>query len=149
VIVSYLVGSAGVIFVALGFLHGVYTLLDFGSPRRFAPVNISLIDEMKKTRVRLRKDVRNFWLSYLGFNLSHSLGAMFFGFVMITIAIHQPGLAASPTVMAALFGVACAYAVISYFCWFKIPLIGSVLSAALIAAGYLAATAEWIEAPGK
>lgn len=133
---ALLVMAGGAIFVVLGVLHGVYTFLDLGRPRRLAPANAELIEEMRKTRVRLRKDARNFWLSYLGFNFSHSLGALFFGAVTIATAALEPSLVGSPLIMMTFVAVALIYALLSHFFWFIVPLASSVLAALLFASAF-------------
>ncbi|HEY3053953.1 MAG TPA: hypothetical protein VGK04_11265 [Thermoanaerobaculia bacterium] len=103
----YLVVFAGVIFCALGLLHAVYTFL-----QRLAPIDPNVIEQMRSTAIRLSHRV-NTWNAWIGFNLSHSLGAVVFGVVCIT--------AAMPAWILAI--IAAIYEVLAIQFWFRAPAI--------------------------
>jgi hypothetical protein len=70
--ILWLAGSA--IFVLLGTIHLVYTFFT----TRLEPRNKAVIDEMKGTSPRLTGET-TVWKAWIGFNASHSSGAIFFG----------------------------------------------------------------------
>jgi hypothetical protein len=110
----YLAVFAGAIFCSLGFLHALFTLLDMRRPRRLVPENRDVMTAMASTGVRLSRGGTNMWDAWLGFNLSHALGAMLFGAVCIT--------AAMPTWI--LVVIAAIYEVLALRFWFRVPAIG-------------------------
>lgn len=63
----------GGLYVLLGSLHGLYTLLDIRQPRRFAPRDQAVRHAMAGTTVRLTRGRATMWNAWLGFNLSHRL----------------------------------------------------------------------------
>jgi hypothetical protein len=136
-VTQVLAAAGGVIFIVLGALHAIYTALDVVKPRRFAPVDMSLLESMKKTTVRLNRSARNFWLSYLGFNFSHSLGALLFGSAALGLAMASPVAWESTAIAGSFVSIALVYALLSYCFWFWIPLVGSLSAAALFAAAWL------------
>ena len=69
-----LVGAS--IFLLLGTLHGVLTLIDvIGPPRYFTPRDAALRQAMQDSTLAIHP-ATNLWRAWLGFNLSHSLGVM-------------------------------------------------------------------------
>ena len=72
--ILWLAGSA--IFVILGTLHLCYTFYT----TKFNPRNKSVIDEMNNTSPRLTNET-TMWQAWIGFNASHSAGAIFFGLI--------------------------------------------------------------------
>lgn len=75
----WLCGSA--IFFILGALHLAYTFFT----TKFDPRNRSVTDEMKNTSLRLT-DKTTVWKAWIGFNASHSAGAIFFGLINTILA---------------------------------------------------------------
>jgi len=112
----YLVVFAGAIFCALGLLHALYTFLD-----RLAPVDPRVTEQMKLTSIRLSR-ATNTWDAWLGFNLSHSLGAVVFGVVCIT--------AAMPAWILAI--IAAIYELLALRFWFRVPAIAIGIAAACL-----------------
>ncbi|HEY3056290.1 MAG TPA: hypothetical protein VGK31_10210 [Thermoanaerobaculia bacterium] len=104
----YLVLFAGAIFCALGLLHAVYTFL-----KRLAPVDPNVIEQMRSTTVRLSRGRTDMWNAWIGFNLSHSLGAVLFGVLCITAAL--------PVWILVL--IATIYEVLALKFWFRVPAI--------------------------
>jgi hypothetical protein len=81
---ALLYAIGGAIFCMLGALHAVYMLVDLRRPRRLAPGDPALIAAMVGSRVRLAGDATDMWRAWIGFKLSHSLGALLFGATAIT-----------------------------------------------------------------
>lgn len=75
-----IIGAA--IFGILGTLHLIYTFL---TPR-FDPRDSSLRSVMENTAPRLTRET-TMWRAWVGFNASHSLGAMLFAAIYIPLAI--------------------------------------------------------------
>ena len=75
-----LIGSA--IYIALGSLHLYYTFFT----NRFSPWNAQAETEMKNTSPRLTRQT-TMWRAWIGFNGSHSSGAIFFGLVNMLLVI--------------------------------------------------------------
>jgi hypothetical protein len=102
----------GAVFVLLGLVHGLYTLLDLCRPRRLVPRDPAVTRAMQSTGVRLAGDATTMWRAWIGFNLSHALGAVVFGAWAATGSAVLPAL---PILVAA------AYLAIGWRCWFWIP----------------------------
>ncbi|MCG8588691.1 MAG: hypothetical protein MJE66_05320 [Proteobacteria bacterium] len=123
-----LLGLGGGIFLFLGSLHGLLTLRDLSRPRAFTPTDDAVREAMQGARLALNPRA-NLWKAWLGFNLSHSLGAGLFGGVVLTIAVlHFEFFANSPIVQATAVAIAGAYLVLSLLFWFWGPAVGSALS---------------------
>ncbi|HLG38533.1 MAG TPA: hypothetical protein VI461_02655, partial [Chitinophagaceae bacterium] len=78
--VLWLCGSA--IFFILGALHLAYTFFT----SKFDPRNRRVVDEMKNTSPRLTNET-TLWKAWIGFNASHSAGAIFFGLINSILAV--------------------------------------------------------------
>lgn len=111
-------------------------LMDLQRPRRLVPGDPALIAAMAGSRVRLAGDATDMWRAWIGFNLSHSLGALLFG----AAAIAWPVIAAGHALLAWLpAAVAAVYLTISLCCWFRAPNAGiAAATAAFAAAAWLA-----------
>jgi hypothetical protein len=71
------------------------------------------------------------WRAWLGFNISHGIGVLFFGLIYLTLAISDFALITRITLLQyfALI-VSVSYLVLSVKFWFHIPTIGSGIGAA-------------------
>ena len=132
---SWIIAVGGGLFLILGLAHLRLTVLDLKKPRYFIPAKNGLLEELKETRISLRKDVKNFWLSYLGFHFSHSAGLMFYGAVVIYGALARPDLFADMYVRLALVIVGASYVLMARAFWFVIPLAGAGIGVTMIAVG--------------
>ena len=114
-----------VIFFIFGVSHGILTLRDFSLPRTFTPTDESVRRAMQNSKVAI--DPRaNLWDTWLGLNLSHSLGLVLFGGSLITVAWrHFPSFAQSPLMQVAALVVAAAYLILAARFWFRKPAIGA------------------------
>lgn len=116
-------------FLVLGSLHGLYTLLDTGKPRRLIPGDIALMEAMQQTPVRMASTT-TMWRAWVGFNLTHSLGLVFFGLIYLLLAMFDfEVLAARPLLVLLALPVAGAYFAMSVKYFFIIPTIGAGLGA--------------------
>ncbi len=115
---ALLYATGGAIFCLLGMLHALYMLMDLRRPRRLVPGDPALIAAMADSRVRLAGDATDMWRAWIGFNLSHSLGALLFGATAIVwpvIALGHDALAWLPAAVAVL------YLAIGLRFWFSLP----------------------------
>lgn len=111
-------------FIVLGFLHTVYSLADVINPRRITPRNDQVRILMSETTLRLTNR-STMWLAWLGFNISHGIGALFFGLIFILIAQYDFKiiLAIKPLMLLAVF-MSASYLALAVKFWFYIPIIG-------------------------
>ena len=86
-IANWTAAAGGLIFFLLGALHLRMTVMDLKEPRKFVPAKRELLTELQNTRVAFRKDIKNFWLSYIGFHFSHSVGILFYATTVIYCAL--------------------------------------------------------------
>jgi len=73
--------SGAAIFLVLGILHLVYTFFT----NKFDPRNSHAREEMQNTSPRITGET-TMWKAWIGFNASHSAGAIFIGLVNIILA---------------------------------------------------------------
>ena len=132
---QWLIAAGGLIFFILGVLHLRLTVRDLKEPRAFVPAKRALLDELKATRINLRRDVKDFWTSYLGFHMSHSVGIIFFGIATIYFGLVRPDIFADLYVRLAMVIFGAAYVLMARTFWFSIPFIGALLGTSAIAIG--------------
>lgn len=121
----YAIGGA--VFVLLGLMHAVYTLADLRRPRRLVPSDPALMAAMQASGVRLARGGTSMWRAWVGFNLSHSLGAVLFGAVAAAWSQWPPTtLPAAGAWLPAAVGAV--YLAIGLRWWFKVPNAGIALA---------------------
>lgn len=133
----YLLIAGGAIYLLLGSIHALYTLLDLRRPRRIVPADATLIERMRGTTVRLSRGGSTMWDAWIGFNLSHSLGAILFGLGCIAAGTGLPGLALSKTSLLIPVSISALYLVLALRFWFKVPAFGTAIATALLAGAWL------------
>ena len=114
------------VFGVLGTLHLVYTFFT----DKFNARDAATMAAMKATHPVLtcRTSVWNAWV---GFNASHSLGAMLFAAVYLVLALgHMPVLKQSPTLVWIGVAGSLGYLALAQRYWFRTPLIGIALASA-------------------
>lgn len=116
--------AGGAIFSILGLLHALYTICDIYRPRYLAPVNPAVIDQMTSTGVRLARGRTNMWDAWLGFNLSHALGAIIFGSVCVGAGVFARTLALPGATLLVPVFVGLIYSLLALRFWFRVPAIG-------------------------
>lgn len=120
--VLLIVGAS--IFVFLGTAHGLLTLRDLFTPRTFTPTDAHVRQAMQGARLAIHPRA-NLWKTWLGFNLSHSLGVLLFGGGFLIVAWrHFPIFAQSHLLQGVGLVVAATYFVLSICFWFSRPAIG-------------------------
>jgi len=134
VIASALIVAGAAIVFALGALHLVFTF----SGRKLLPRDPALPEQMARSALVLTRET-TVWKAWIGFNASHSLGAMGFGAVYGHFALVQPAiLLGSPFLIAVGGALLLTYGWLARRYWFSVPFRGIVLAAALYAAGIAA-----------
>ncbi len=133
---SWLVAASAATVLTLGLMHLVFTF----HGRRFQPRDAAVLVAMQMTTPFITRDT-TMWKAWIGFNASHSYGAMLFGLVWGYLALWQPAVLAQ-SIFLQLLGLAllAAYAYLGWRYWFKIPFRGIVL-ALLLYAGALGTAA--------
>jgi len=129
-------GSAAVLFL-LGLLHLVYT---FHGPR-LLPRDAELQERMKSVSPVITRET-TMWKAWIGFNASHSFGAMLFGLVYGYLALFHPAfLFQSAFLLGVGFVLLGAYTFLGVRYWFSIPFRGILLSLVLYACALILASA--------
>jgi hypothetical protein len=127
------VAIAAAIVFALGALHLLYT---FRGPK-LLPRERALRAQMEGSALVLTRET-TVWKAWLGFNASHSLGAMLFGAVYGELAIALPAVLRASPVLLAIGGAALlGYTWLARRYWFSVPFRGIALALAMYATGVL------------
>ncbi len=130
---NFLAMISGAVFAVLGVLHLVYTIHDFGEkPRYFRPLNRALLAAMRQTHAAIAPTGRDYWSAILGFNLSHSIGVLLFAILIVVTTQYQ--ITWLKPILVVVGGV---FAVIAWRCWFRIPMLGSLIGTALLIAAWI------------
>jgi len=134
---AYLLISGGSIFTLLGLLHGVFTIADISRPRRLAPMDSNVMAQMAATGVRLARGRTNMWDAWLGFNLSHSLGAIMFGSLCIGAGIFLDAWRLPKAALLIPVAISGIYLWLAIRFWFRIPAAGIAISIILFFLSWL------------
>ena len=123
--------SAAIIFV-LGLIHLIYTYftskLNPSDPELKAHMHASGIVVAQRTSM---------WRAWVGFNASHSLGAMLFGAVYSYLTLYHRALLFESSFLAGCgLVVLLAYLTLAKLYWFHIPFRGIALATVLYIAGF-------------
>lgn len=127
---SVLLAASASVLLIMGTVH---LLLTFRGSS-FHPRDAALRASMEEVSPKLTRQT-SMWKAWVGFNASHSFGAMLFGLVYGYLALADPSVLFGSWFLQgvglALLAGYCALAVVY---WFKAPLRGVLLSAALYCA---------------
>ena len=119
-----LCATGALIYLFLGTMHLLYT---FFTPK-FRTVDPAVEEAMKKTTPRLTKQT-TLWKAWMGFNASHSTGAMFFGFMILYFSVGAFPLFGQSILLQAIVLLNSAfYLGLAKTYWFNIPLSGIALA---------------------
>ena len=114
------------IMCALGILHLVYT---FWGPK-LTPRDHALQVSMRRISPVITKET-TMWRAWVGFNVSHSMGAILFGLVFGFLALaHGPFLFQSPFLLAVGLAMLGGLVVLGKVYWFSAPFRGISMSLA-------------------
>lgn len=127
---KYLFILGTVPFILLGAIHILYSVRDTWSPKKLTPYDDSVRVSMQRSTLALTRQT-TMWRAWLGFNISHGIGVLFFGLIYLTLAISDFALITRITLLQYLaLTVSVSYLVLSVKFWFHIPTIGSGIGAA-------------------
>ena len=111
-------------FIVLGLAHAVATPQTPADAKGLSPRDPAVRDAMAHDSVLLTRRM-TLWLAWVGFNLSHSLGAILFGAVVVLIGRSSASFEAQATVFLPLAVlVSATYLVLGVRYWFRTPIIG-------------------------
>ncbi len=128
-----LITSSAGIFLMLGTLHLVYTF----ASRKFSPRDDELTEKMKLISPIISRQT-TMWCAWIGFNASHSVGAMMFGLVYANLAMFHFDLLRQWSFLSILGGLFIfSFMVLAKLYWFRIPLIGIGISMFLYLTGFV------------
>jgi hypothetical protein len=123
--------------VVLGLLHARATPLRTGDRKGLSPADPALAEAMARGRVLLTKRV-DLWQGWVGFNLSHSLGAVAFGAFALAVGRSPASFAAQAAVCGPLsVAVSAAFLLIGVRYWFRTPIVGCAVACACFALSWL------------
>jgi hypothetical protein len=135
--VAALLCIAGAIYGLLGTLHAAYTFLDVRNPRRIVPDDPAVITAMQGSKIRLTRGESTMWQGWVGFNFSHSLGALMFAAACFIVAAGLRRFAFAPWVLLVLASVSAVYLLLAAQYWFRIPILGTAIATACLSAAWL------------
>jgi len=131
----FLLGGA-VPFILLGVAHALATPRSPGDGKGLSPADPGVGEAMSRSGPLLTRRT-DMWKAWVGFNLSHSLGAVLFGLVVLLVGRSQRVFEAEAAVFVPLaLLVSVAYLVLGVRYWFRTPIVGIVLSVLLFAASW-------------
>jgi len=112
------------IFGLLGTLHLVFTFFS----NKFEAFDQSVSQAMRNTSPVLTKET-TIWKAWIGFNASHSLGAILFAAIYIPLAVWHSDLLQQSLWFSVLpVAVGIAYLILAGKYWFKVPFTGILVS---------------------
>ena len=128
---SILIAASAAIIFLLGLVHLVYTF--YGS--KLDPRDTELKAKLMTVSPVISRET-TMWRAWIGFNASHSYGAILFGAVYGYLAVlHSAFLFQSWFLLAVGLLLLVGYAVLGKLYWFSIPFRGIVLAAVLYCLG--------------
>ncbi len=128
-----LIASSAGIFLILGTLHLIYTF----ASRKFSPRDDELAAKMQLISPIISRQT-TMWRAWIGFNASHSAGAMMFGLVYAYLAMFHFDWLSQSSFLSILGGLfILSFLVLAKLYWFRIPLIGIGISMFLYLTGFV------------
>lgn len=123
-------------FLFLGTAHALATPLEPSDRKGLTPRDPALPGAMAASTVLLTRRT-DMWLAWVGFNLSHSLGAITFGLFVLVVGRSPESFAAQAALCVPLAtAVAAVYVAIGMKYWFRAPIAGCALSLACFATAW-------------
>lgn len=136
-----LIGAGAVVMFALGALHLLYTF----SGTKLHPRHAELRARLEQAPLVLTRET-SMWRAWVGFNASHSVGALLFGAVYGYLALMQGGFLFQSWFLLGLgLVVLAAYALLARRYWFSLPFQGILLALALYASALLVTAASALQ----
>lgn len=135
--IDALLAIGGGIFVVLGCLHALYTLLDIRHPRRIVPDDPAVAAAMVVSKVRLARGGTTMWKAWVGFNFSHSLGAVLFGALCVFTGMNFASSAVPQWALPLFVLIGTLYLILGVRYWFRIPIAGIAIATACFLAAWI------------
>lgn len=128
------IAAGAFIILALGLMHLVLTFRG----RKLHPREPSLKDSLMASNPVITSET-TMWKAWIGFNASHSLGAILFGVIYGYLAVARPAFLVSDPflLVAGLLFLVC-YVVLGVRYWFSVPRRGIFIATSLYLAGIMA-----------
>ena len=132
-IAKYLWEFGSAIFAILGSIHLYYTFFT----NKFSSRNEKVVEEMKSSSLILTRKT-TIWKAWIGFNASHSSGAIFIGIINIYLGsryfetLQHDHFFFLFNIVTAIF-----YVWLAKKYWFKIPFIGILIALACFCVSYI------------
>ena len=128
-----LVAASATIILLLGLVHLVYTF----HGRKLHPRDADLETRLKQVSPVLTRET-TMWRAWVGFNASHSFGAILFGAVYGYLAVvHSAFLFQSPFLLLLGLLLLAGYVFLGKLYWFSVPFRGIVLATVLYVAALI------------
>lgn len=122
---ALMIVCAGIVLL-LGTLHLVYTF----SGSKLLPREPEVVAAMQRVALVISKET-TVWRAWIGFNASHSIGAMLFGLVFAYLAIAVPDVLFRSTFLSAVgFAMLAGLVVLAKLYWFSVPFAGVTIALA-------------------
>ncbi len=132
----YLFVAGALPYLLLGAAHAVKTPITPGQEKGLSPRDPALRTAMTNDTILLTRRT-TVWRAWVGFNFSHSLGAVLFGVVVVLIGRDPVAFSAQAALFLPLAViVAGLYLAIAARFWFRTPLVGIAWSAACFTASW-------------
>ena len=128
-----LIAASTAILLLLGLIHLVYTFRG----TKLHPRDAALLARLKEVSPVITRET-TMWKAWIGFNASHSYGAMLFGLVYGYLAlVHAAFLFQSTFLLLIGLLFLAGYALLGKVYWFSVPFRGIVLSASFYVAALI------------
>jgi hypothetical protein len=131
----YLAGALP--FFVLGIAHALATPRAPADVKGLSPSDPQLAEAMTRSGLRLTRRT-DMWRAWVGFNLSHSLGAVIFAAFVFVTGRSAPAFAAEAHIgIPFALVVAAVYLWLARLYWFRTPFLGCLLSVVLFLAAWI------------
>lgn len=131
----FLIGA--VPFIVLGLAHAFATPQTPADTKGLSPRDPAVRGAMARDSILLTRRT-TVWLAWVGFNMSHSLGAILFGVVVALVGRSSASFEAQATVFLPLAVLVSAiYLVLAVRYWFRTPVIGISLASVCFLVSWL------------
>jgi len=133
ILASALIAASAAVVFGLGCAHLLFTFRG----NKFYPRDPKLLARMKEVSPVITRQT-TMWQAWVGFNASHSYGAILFGLVYGYLSLAEPGvLFGSWFLLVVGLAVLGGYVFLGWVYWFSTPFRGIVLSTGLYVAALL------------
>ncbi len=125
--------ASALIILGLGLIHLFYTF----SGTRLTPRSAALLTSMMEISPVLTKET-TMWKAWVGFNASHSAGAILFGLIYLYFAVSESALLfRSPYLLLVGLAMLAGLVVLGKLYWFSVPFIGICIATACYVASVI------------